>query len=77
MRVLACDGIHEDGLAEMRDAGWTVEVSDPIKDPAILAKRLEGMDALLVRSATNVTAESIANALNQVPMKETSGPDEE
>ena len=62
MRVLACDGIHEDGLAEMRDAGWTVEVSDPIKDPAVLAKRLEGVDALLVRSATSVTAESIANA---------------
>ena len=62
MRVLACDGIHEDGLAEMRDAGWTVEVSDPIKDPAVLAKKLEGVDALLVRSATSVTAESIANA---------------
>ena len=62
MRVLACDGIHEDGLAEMRDAGWTVEVSDPIKDQAVLAKKLEGVDALLVRSATSVTAEAIANA---------------
>ncbi len=62
MRVLACDGIHEDGLAEMRDAGWTVEVSDPIKDPAQLAKKLEGVDALLVRSATSVPAEAIANA---------------
>jgi D-3-phosphoglycerate dehydrogenase len=62
MRALACDGIHEDGLAEMRDAGWTVEVSEPIKDPAELAKRLEGIDALLVRSATSVTAEAIANA---------------
>jgi D-3-phosphoglycerate dehydrogenase len=46
----------------MRDAGWTVEVSDPIKDQAVLAKRLEGVDALLVRSATSVTAEAIANA---------------
>jgi len=24
MKVLACDGIHEDGLALFRDAGWTV-----------------------------------------------------
>jgi len=62
MRVLACDGIHEDGLAEMREAGWTVEVSDPIKDQAVLAKKLEGVDALLVRSATSVSAEAIANA---------------
>ena len=34
MRVLACDGIHEDGLALFRAAGWDVEVSDPVKDPA-------------------------------------------
>ncbi|MEO6172987.1 MAG: hypothetical protein ABIP02_07710, partial [Arenimonas sp.] len=62
MRVLACDGIHEDGLEMMREAGWEVEISEPIKDPAVLAKRLEGIDALLVRSATAVTAEAIANA---------------
>ena len=62
MRVLACDGIHEDGLVLMREAGWEVEISEPIKDPAVLAKKLEGVDALLVRSATAVTAESIANA---------------
>jgi D-3-phosphoglycerate dehydrogenase / 2-oxoglutarate reductase len=62
MRVLACDGIHEDGLVLMREAGWEVEISEPIKDPALLAKKLEGVDALLVRSATAVTAESIANA---------------
>ncbi|TXI49496.1 MAG: phosphoglycerate dehydrogenase [Lysobacter sp.] len=58
-KVLACDGIHEDGLAMFRDAGWTVEISDPIKDPAKLAAALEGVDALLVRSATLVTAEAI------------------
>src|SRR6186713_2551372 len=62
MRVLACDGIHEDGLVLMREAGWEVEISEPIKDPVVLAKKLEGVDALLVRSATAVTAESIANA---------------
>jgi D-3-phosphoglycerate dehydrogenase len=59
MRVLACDGIHEDGLAEMRDAGWDVVVSEPIKDSAALGKALAGVDALIVRSATPVTAEAI------------------
>ena len=62
MRVLACDGIHEDGLALFRHAGWTVEVSDPIKDPKALAARLEGFDAVLVRSATQVPAEALAKA---------------
>ncbi|MCL1634312.1 phosphoglycerate dehydrogenase [Luteimonas sp. SX5] len=62
MKVLACDGIHEDGLALFREAGWTVEISEPIKDPAKLAKALVGVDALLVRSATQVTAEAIDSA---------------
>ena len=62
MRVLACDGIHEDGLALFRGAGWDVEVSDPVKDPSVLAARLADVDALLVRSATPVTAEALANA---------------
>lgn len=62
MRVLACDGIHEDGLALFREAGWAVEVSEPVKDPAVLAQRLAGFDAVLVRSATQVPAEALAGA---------------
>jgi len=62
MKVLACDGIHDEGLALFRDAGWDVEVSDPIKDPAALGRALAGVDALLVRSATPVTAQAIAAA---------------
>ncbi|TXH76504.1 MAG: phosphoglycerate dehydrogenase [Lysobacteraceae bacterium] len=62
MKVLACDGIHEDGLAMFREAGWTVEISEPIKDPDNLAAALEGVDALLVRSATQVPAEAIESA---------------
>jgi D-3-phosphoglycerate dehydrogenase / 2-oxoglutarate reductase len=62
MKVLACDGIHDDGLDLFREAGWEVAVSDPIKDPAQLAEALEGVDALLVRSATRVTADAIAGA---------------
>lgn len=61
MKVLACDGIHDDGLALFRDAGWDVEVSPPIKDPAALGKALQGVDALLVRSSTAVDAEVLTD----------------
>jgi len=64
MKVLACDGIHEDGLALFREAGWDVVVSDPIKDTAALAAALKGVDAILVRSATKVPAEALADAAN-------------
>ena len=62
MRILALDGIHADGLNLFRDAGYEVQTSDPIKDPAQLAERLAGVDAVLVRSATQVSAESLARA---------------
>lgn len=62
MKVLACDGIHEDGLALFRDAGWEVVVApEPIKDPQVLALALADADAVLVRSATKVPGEAIAN----------------
>ena len=64
MRILALDGIHADGLNLFRDAGYEVETSDPIKDPVQLAERLVGIDAVLVRSATQVTADSLAKAAN-------------
>lgn len=64
MRVLALDGIHADGLNLFRDAGYDVETADPIKDAAALASRLEGVDAVLVRSATQVSAEALAGAAN-------------
>ena len=62
MPVLACDGIHQDGLALFREAGWDVVVSDPIKDPAALAVALTDVDAVLVRSATAVPAEALTEA---------------
>lgn len=62
MKVLACDGIHEDGLALFRAAGWDVVVSEPVKDPDALAAALAGVDAVLVRSATRVPAEALRNA---------------
>jgi D-3-phosphoglycerate dehydrogenase len=63
MKVLACDGIHEDGLDLFRNAGWEVEVApEPIKDAGALAAALAGVDAVLVRSATRVPGEALANA---------------
>lgn len=62
MRVLACDGIHPEGLALFRQAGWEVEESEAIKDPKVLAARLAEMDAVLVRSATPVPAAALAGA---------------
>lgn len=62
MRVLACDGIHADGLSQFIDAGFEVETSDPIKDPQQLAAKLKGVDVLIVRSATQVTAECLKDA---------------
>jgi D-3-phosphoglycerate dehydrogenase len=62
MKVLACDGIHEDGLQLFRLAGWDVAVSDPIKDPAELAAVLADVDAVLVRSATAVPASALEQA---------------
>ena len=62
MKVLACDGIHDDGLALFRDAGWAVTVSPPIKDPEVLQRALAAVDAVLVRSATSIDAASLADA---------------
>lgn len=62
MKVLACDGIHEDGLDLFRRAGWEVVESEPIKDAGELAQRLGDVDALLVRSATKVPASALEHA---------------
>lgn len=62
MKVLACDGIHADGLKMFADAGWQVQVSDPVKDQAQLAQALEDVDVILVRSATQVGKDALAGA---------------
>ncbi|HMB55591.1 MAG TPA: phosphoglycerate dehydrogenase [Arenimonas sp.] len=62
MRILACDGIHADGLNLFKEAGYAVEVSEPIKDPQVLADKLADFDVILVRSATLVGAEALAKA---------------
>lgn len=62
MRVLACDGIHEDGLTLLREAGWSVKTADAIKDPGTLSRALADVDILIVRSATKVPAEALVHA---------------
>ena len=42
MKVLACDGIHEDGLGLFRDAGWTVRMV-----PAAQLVALRGIPGVL------------------------------
>ena len=64
MKILACDGIHADGLTLFKDAGFDVEVSDPIKDIAVLAEKLKDFDGIMVRSATLITAEALKKATN-------------
>ena len=53
MKVLACDGIHEDGLALFREAGWDVLVSPPIKDPEALKLALADADAVLAACSSS------------------------
>ena len=62
MRVLACDGIHQDGLRILEDAGFQVLQSEPIKDTDKLIEALHGVDVLLVRSATKVGADVLSSA---------------
>jgi len=62
MRILALDGIHADGLTLFKNEGWFVETGEPIKDQSALAAKLKGFDAVLVRSATTVGADAIADA---------------
>ena len=62
MKILACDGIHADGLTLFEQAGFSVETSDPIKDAAVLAEKLKDFDAVVVRSTTLITAEALKQA---------------
>jgi len=53
--VLVCDGVADVGLDVLRRHGLRVESSPPL-DPARLPPSLAGAQALIVRSATRVTA---------------------
>ena len=55
-RILVTESIAERGLAQLRDAGHTVDVQEGLT-PAQLVVAVKGANALIIRSATKVTAE--------------------
>ena len=59
-RVLACDGVSEEGLAVLRQESRIEIISSPPLSPAELKEKIGDFDALIVRSQTKVTAEALA-----------------
>lgn len=59
--VLACDGIHAEGLKQLRAAGYEVRESAVLKEPELLPV-IGDVDVLLVRSSTRVTPAVVAAA---------------
>jgi D-3-phosphoglycerate dehydrogenase len=60
-RILVLDNLSEEGVEVFRSAGFEVDVKAPQK-PAELAAIINDYDGLVVRSATKVNAEALANA---------------
>lgn len=58
MKIVIADRISEQGIALLRAEGW--DVTEPARD--VLALALRDANALIVRSATRVTAELLAAA---------------
>lgn len=61
MRVLVTEKIAEGGLQRLRDAGHEVDVREGLT-PEELVEAIKGAHALIIRSATQVTAEVLAAA---------------
>ncbi|MFM8857233.1 MAG: phosphoglycerate dehydrogenase [Actinomycetota bacterium] len=64
-RILVSEEIAEGGLQVLRDAGHTVDVRLDLT-PEILPQALQGAQALIIRSATQVTADVLAGAIDLV-----------
>ncbi|MDZ4860502.1 MAG: phosphoglycerate dehydrogenase [Candidatus Hydrogenedentes bacterium] len=60
-RILALDGVSDEGITILRGAGFDVDVK-PAQKPAELAAIIGDYDGLIVRSGTKVTAEAIDKA---------------
>ena len=58
-RILVTEPIAEGGLDRLRDAGHTVDVQEGLS-PEQLLEAIKGAHALIIRSATDVTAEVLA-----------------
>lgn len=63
MKVLAADGVSEQGIGILREAGFEVDVKDKLPAEELLATIGE-YDALIVRSASTVTKEVLAAGKN-------------
>lgn len=63
MKVLAADGVSSRGIEILKGAGFEVTVADKISADELL-KEIPAYDALIVRSASKVTAEVIAAGKN-------------
>ena len=61
MKVLACDGIDPSAVRRIREAGHEVIEARGLAAPDLLTA-LKGVQGLLVRSATKVTADVLAGA---------------
>ncbi len=62
MKIVVADDLPESALELLRAEGWQVDARTG-RSPADLARDLVDADALLVRSATKVTGDLLANAL--------------
>ena len=60
IKILVLDDLSPEGVEIFKNAGFDVDVKVPQK-PAELAAIVGGYDGLVVRSATKVTAEALAN----------------
>src|SRR6478609_6833382 len=58
-RILVTEPIADGGLDRLREAGHTVDVQEGLS-PEQLLEAIEGAHALIIRSATDVTAEVLA-----------------
>jgi len=63
MKVLVSDDVSQNGIDILKNAGLDVDVKTGLK-PDELKKEISVYDALVVRSATKVTADVIEKALN-------------
>lgn len=59
-RVLIADKLEAPGLELLRQAGIDLDIAEKTLTGPALAERLSGCDGAIVRSATRITAESIA-----------------
>jgi D-3-phosphoglycerate dehydrogenase len=61
-RALLLENIHTDARTLLSDAGWEVETASGALDEAELARRVEGVSLLGIRSQTQVTAKVLEAA---------------